>query len=234
MGVYLKLVGQSRGTLATLACAGALLCAGTASAAFIGVSGGGDILIPDATPNTGATANFFNNTPAHGWDELQNFQLTSALLVDAVAPGVYDMVSDLSNIFIPAGTFVSSHLIFWDPLAGTRTIATYTLNSKILGVIARNGTNAGNDRLLASDYLGNPLTVYPTGFFQNRGLEFGADVFTIGPGNTVTIDFGASSPGDQIRIITQGTPEPATLALFGIGSLGLAGAARRRRKNLAA
>src|SRR5262245_37296547 len=79
-----------------------------AQAAIIGVAGQGNILIPNNTPNTGATANFFNDTGdkilIHGWDEKQNVVLDRNIVVDITAAGTYDNPFTSANAVIAAGT----------------------------------------------------------------------------------------------------------------------------------
>lgn len=64
------------------------------------------------------------------------------------------------------------------------------------------------------------------GSVPRTGLE-SRDFYAIS-GNTLTIDWKASDPGDHIRVLTS-IPEPQTYALL-LAGLGLVGAASRRRK----
>jgi hypothetical protein len=82
-----------------------------------------------------------------------------------------------------------------------------------------------------SDFLGLAGVDYND--FGLRGLEAGDD--TVFDGNSVNIDWSATSPGDWTRLITAYSPGgqvpvPAALPLL-LGGMGVLGfAARRRRK----
>ncbi len=207
------------------------LNAGTGYGAIIGVTGQGNILIPDNTPNTGATANFFNDTGVnrriHGWNELQNVRLQQDITVDIVNPGFYGGPFTSANATIAAGTMVSSHLLYFDPLRSTQRQAEFTFDSDIIGIIVLSDI-PGNDRFLNSDFLGNPLTAYPGAHFNLRGVEFGPETMTLSADRrTLHVCLVASDPGDQVRVITRcDVPEPASALL---GLVGLIGAVVGRR-----
>lgn len=231
-----------------------LVCGNSARAGFLSVAGAGNILNPSTNP-TGATADFFNDAPTnnlvHGWNEVQNFRLDRDLYVDATHMGHYHSNADLGgfNQFkISQGTIISSQLLYYDPAKQT-TIAhvTFTFNAPILGVIVasnrfHNSAHGNIDYLLASDFLGNPLTTYPTAHFKDRGLELdGRDRFVISAtGYSITLNLMANTPGDQIRVITGQTPgnlrfvpapPGAVLAAIGLASVGLGRLVRRKRRS---
>ena len=202
--------------------------------AVIGVTGDGVIMTPNATPNTGATANFFNDTgldrKIRAWNEQQNVELSQTIKVDLVSPNTYNSGNYApGNFSILAGTYVSSHLLYFDPLESATRRARFKFDQDIIGVIVEDGTGAATDKFLASDFLGNPLTVYPGGHFNARGVEFGPEIVTLEVGlRYLEVTLAASNPGDQIRVITAGVPEPGTFALMGAGLL-FAAALRKRK-----
>lgn len=176
-----------------------------------------------------AQLNAMPSTPiAFTWNEAQDFILTSPLIVNASAPGLYDNAADLVNSTLGIGTHVSSHYIHFDsPGSGAATIsnASVTFDAIIIGVICIN-TSAADANLDDSDYLGAP-TLF-THAEPARGLEFSAnfDNFRISPDqHTIFFNLGITSPGDFIRVITQ-VPTPGTAAL---AACWLTLARRRRR-----
>lgn len=202
--------------------------------AVIGVTGDGVIMVPNNTPNTGATANSFQDTGANrkvrAWNEQQNVQLSQTIEVDLVTPDTYNSGNYLpANFSILAGTYVSSHLLYFDPLQSDTRRAQLQFDQNIIGVIVASGTSVVMDKFLASDFLGNPLTVYPGVHFYARGIEFGPEIVTLKVGlRYLEVELKSSDPGDQIRVITVGVPEPGTFALMGAGLL-FAAALRKRK-----
>lgn len=227
----------------------------TVSAGFLSVSGAGNILDLTTTP-TGATRDFFDDTGAdklvHGWNEKQNFTLDRDVFVDIVNPGVFDHNNDLGYFNqhkIARGRVVSSHLLFYDPkYQGRVENVVFVFDEPIVGIIVTSdrfftATHNFTDYFLDSDFLGNPNTLYPTTHYNDRGLELNQfDEFTFSvSGNRLCLNWGASTPGDQIRVITaqpsgpgptdvSTVPAPAgmLLALGGAATLGLGRLVRRR------
>lgn len=143
----------------------------------------------------------FNDLIVRAFDEVQNVRLSEDLVLDTQT--------------VRAGTLISSHYIVWDPAGAARVQADILLDEMVLGVASTTG------RLDASDFVGSPTTNYLNP--GARGLE-GGDTYSFS-GETVSIDFSASSPGDAIRVITFAIPTPGTT----VALAAMAGIARRRR-----
>jgi hypothetical protein len=175
-------------------------------------SGGVFQIIANPSGLTVGNNNFQNNN-VRVFNEAQNVVLAGPLAVDVVAGN------------IAAGTRVSSHYLNFDPgLGQTTAIGSVSFSTPILGVITTR-TNLVGSLLLGA---AGVTYLHPT----LVGLEPAVD--TIGfSGNTLTFDFETGVPGDSIRIITAGVPEPASWAML-IAGFGLVGAASRRRRTVAA
>ena len=65
------------------------------------------------------------------------------------------------------------------------------------------------------------------GGVPRTGLEASRDFYAVS-GNTLTIDWKASDPGDHIRVLTS-IPEPQTYAMLIMGLGALTFVARRRK-----
>ena len=196
----------------------ALAPLGAAKAAVVtgGITGGSSspgtfhILTPPfAVGNNNQQA----NTKLFAWNEAQNVTLAAALGVDFLAstglPGT-----------LAAGTRVNSHGIVYDPQASRTLLGFVTFDAPIIAVISKTATLQATDPLLG-------LAGITYNSPSARGLETPRDRFTVS-GNTIFLDFGASSPGDNIRVLTSVVPEPATWGML-IAGFGLVGFALRRR-----
>ncbi|MGL6043259.1 MAG: PEPxxWA-CTERM sorting domain-containing protein [Sandaracinobacteroides sp.] len=206
--------------LPTLAVVALLLgAAGAADAAVVGgtVTGGttpGGFFVIAPPAQVGSDNQQSDNVFA--WDEQQNVLLGSALVID------------LGGTSIAAGTWISSHGIVFDSIAQQTFTGSITFDSAILGIVLR------TDNLPGSDFLGTGGTIYNT--VTGRGSEPLAHDTTSFAGNVLSFNWRSGTPGDNIRVLTAGTPavpgvsvvpEPATWAMMILG-FGLVGFAARR------
>lgn len=191
--------------MAVVLFAGAPASAAVIGGAVTGGNSGGSFTLIAPPAQTGNNNQVSNNLIA--WNERQGVTLGAVLMTDVGGP-------------ISAGTQVSSHGVVFDPAQSRSMIGYIDFASPVLGLIFT------RNRLIASDFLGAPGTTYNSP--SARGLESGdsASIDGMLP-NRVLIDWTASSPGDNIRVITA-VPEPATWATM-IGGFGLIGGALRRR-----
>ncbi len=192
----------------------AVLMAGNASAAVVtgSLTGGsaapGDfqLLVP---PFAVGNNNQQDNDTLFAFNEKQNVLLGSNLVLDQGGT-------------LMAGTRVASHGVVFDPSGDRTLIGSVTFDRPILGLIWT------TNRLVATDaLLGLPDITYNSP--GARGLENRDQPGTSFSGNVLTInDWRASSPGDNLRVLTAAVPEPATWAMMILG-FGLVGLAARRR-----
>ncbi|MDO6496672.1 PEP-CTERM sorting domain-containing protein [Photobacterium sanguinicancri] len=154
------------------------------------------------------------NQAQQGFDEQQLVSLAADLAVDGGT--------------IAQGTNVASHMIFLNKATSESGVLSHIgvewmFDGQILGVMSDSG---GNLEAASNALLGAAGTIYP-GAFGARGME-GSDSYTI-DGDKLTVTMRVTQPGDWIRVITD-VPEPASMALFGLGLMGL-GFSRRRKNN---
>ena len=149
--------------------------------------------LPSAVGN-----NNINTWDLNAFDEVQNYTLASALVTDTGT--------------IAAGTVIDSEYVIFDPPGNGGSLIGYVkFSGAILGMF---NTEAG---LTASNGLGDaPTVTYHDP--ADVGLELPGDSVTIDLINPNQIDWStsASNPGDSVRVITAGVPEPGTVLLFGM------------------
>lgn len=154
------------------------------------------------------------------WTERTSHTLAADLVVSILPPASFptDSTSQANDnsLLIPSGTTVDSYLLNYDPQSGS-TIAVFSFDDPIVGLIANARDSDPNDHLFLSDFLANPLVPganLPGGHVDMRGIETAAADFVrwLSPWQ-IEVHLGASTPGDQIRIITSPVPEPGLTLL---------------------
>ncbi|MAY74102.1 MAG: hypothetical protein CMJ31_05120 [Phycisphaerae bacterium] len=182
--------------------------AGAANAGIVSFSATGghaDATWSIIAPPTSVGSDDFNDRMLRGFAERQNITLDNDLI--------------LGGQRIAAGTTVNAFGIFWDPRSGTTIQGDIRFDTDILGVATTFSELAKTDPIAG---LGSVTYKDPT----LRGLESNRDSYAVA-GDTLSIDFRASSPGDFIRVFTA-VPTPgavACLAAAGVGAVAI----RRRR-----
>ncbi len=179
----------------------------------------------------------------NGWafTERQNVVLQNNLSVDWLA------ANDSAGT-IAMGTTINSTFLHFDPVGANggqvdiKTImGSLTFDTPILGMIWTGAPcpppcPLSPMNLDASDYLGNPGTLYPTGEL-GRGFEvdpfyasLGSQDFATSNSNLTVMISASAVPtfSDQLRVITVALPEPNSIGLLLIGMLLVAGQVRRR------
>ncbi len=146
-----------------------------------------------------------NNDLLLAWNEKQNVTLNSDLKVDRVYNASVSFVKKISHGFIiKKGTVVSSHYVQWDsssgdPSSGHKSVqATINADSQIFAFITDDQKLFNSDNILG-------LSGIDYNDFKNRSLEPKDN--TNFNGQSVEIDWQASSPGDWTRMITAYSPK---------------------------
>ncbi len=178
-----------------------------------------ELIVPfsESNPDNTVGNNTFQDHNLYAFNEGQNIVINNDIHVDDAGNGVSGIIS--------AGTEVASHYVFFDPRSSISQEGNVTFDSNVLAIITSTNNLAGSDFLL-----NNGVNYQNPGA---RGLEANTDSAWF-VGNTVYVDWRASTPGDYIRVLTEHSvaaevPAPNTLFAFGGVLLGLA-ALRRRRK----
>ena len=171
------------------------------------------------TPANTVNNNNVNRELLYAFNEKQDVLLGSALSVDSLNGGGAGT--------IPAGTWVSSHYVFYDPVNNTID-GKVQFDSNVIGIITSDAL------LISSNSLGDPFTNYNN--VAATGLEPGDTAVRDGTlFSQVDVHLSASNPGDWLRVITVGTPLPASF-WGGVVLLGVVAGAKliARRQGLQA
>ena len=203
-----------------------------------------ELSLPFSTPGGLANTvgnNVFDTNNLYAFNEGQNITLSANYAVDIAG-------SSLSGLTLTAGTTIASHYVFFDPKNLVRQTGYVDFDADILAVIT------STTLLDISDAFVNTNVTYLSSGL--RGLESWQDSVSIvsdanGFNRRLDVNWKASSPGDYVRVITaqsQGgsdpcsfnppgvggcpasVPEPAPLALFFLGALGLGITSRLKLK----
>lgn len=207
---------------------------------LVAASQAGVTLVSGPGSAVGAPANMKYYADAYGantinyWTERENHSLTNNLVVSILPPNSFptNSTSHFNNNdnFVAAGTAIDSYYFYYDPVNNSAT-GRFRFDRKILGIISNERTSAALDHFMLSDFLIDPLVPaanLPPGHFEARGLEIGANEYVRWLNDReIVFNLSATSPGDQIRVITEAVPEPTSIAVLG---LGLAALIRRRSK----
>ena len=199
------------------ALAGVGLATSPASAAVVsGALTGGSAF------TNGGSFQFLATPPAIVGNDNQQSNNLFAFNEKANAALLVNITPDFGSALL-AGQKFNSHFVFFDPdpFAAWHW-SSVTFDAPILAVLAVTA------KMNASDAsFGLPSVTYLTP--AARGLETNTDRFSVS-GNTLSLDWTASDPGDYIRVLTAPVPEPATWAMMLLGFGVVGGAMRRRQK----
>jgi len=207
-----------------------------------------DAAIVNVLQNPGFETGTFSGWTVGGNSALTGVDVDGTLITGAISPFPPNFVN------VRSGAFAAYGLVAGSPIE--RFIISQTV-SVLPNQIATVGFNLGNDSQsgfgMTIDDLHTQIFINGVGLLPNQFVNGGiigstpADFaqfsgsFNTGSNTSITVAFAINGSGtsrvglslDDLFFDTEDpnvVPEPASLALFGVGALGLAGAARRRRQ----
>lgn len=203
-----------------------LLLIGSASAAIIGGT------INTTTPNSvGAVFSLLGpqasvggvGIPVAGKDVNGMNELTGVTLAAPVA---------IDGGSLPLGMKVDSHIVWTNFTATSGIVAKVNFAGTIVGIITR--SNTVNFLTPTNPIFGLLGTTYLNA--NNWGMENGASFAGLSEGVVISgsneITFTSTGTGpDYVRVLTVPVPEPGSIAVLGLGAVGLVFAGYRRRRN---
>ncbi len=192
----------------------------SATASNVALCGAG-VAISTSAPSSSGTAASNADCTVRVFNEAQNTSLIGSLINDPInlIPGTGILTALVGTV--AAGTLVDSFMIDYQPSTIFQGVqGNVTFSQKILAVVY-NQPGFG-----ATSFLGNTSTAYSYGGLYGIEPVLGDQLSF--SGNTLNFRFLTSSlgSGDHLRVITE-VPLPATLALLGLGSLGLFASRRK-------
>ncbi len=163
-----------------------------------------------------------DNTVVWMYQERQCYCLPSSVKVNIVNPGRYDNSYDRDSGTIPAGTFVDSHFLHYDPIGSTNATTggqVVKFSDEIIGIICKDAELNASDSVL-----GNPGTVYSSGQ-GSRGFEDNAEMVTLSADRRSFLihNFQSTFPGEEVRILTR----PGGQASYGVNTKAVFGASTK-------
>jgi len=195
-------------------------------ASIAGVSGNVQLIPSPSSVILGALQ---SDTTIFGFNEVQNYTLTSDLFINGNGAGLHVGTGNTATGFIASGTKINSHLFHVDSVSTdfTRFVGTVFFDRNILGVIFET-----NELNLSDALLGAPGTHYSTTEAESDFRGFEGDGSAICKGlfdcatisenlREISLDLGTTTQIDQIRVITSPVPVPATFFLFASALSGL-------------
>jgi len=197
-------------------------------ASITGVTGNVQLIPSPSSVILGALQ---SDTTIFGFNEVQNYTLTSDLFINGNGAGLHVGTGNTATGFIASGTKINSNLFHVDSVSAdfTRFVGTIFFDHNILAIIFET-----NELNLSDAILGATGTSYSTTEPESDFRGFEGDGSAICKGlfdcatisvnlREITLDLGTSTQIDQIRVITSPVPVPATFFLFASALSGLMG-----------